>query len=219
VALIFLAEVLFGVWMTTGVYYCIFLGHAEDATIKQVQPARMGGAAGVPGSDVFARWTVHTPSYDWIVPDGDVLPPVRQMRTVVPAAGLDVRCELDIGSMDRDAVPLDASDTLASVCTNHAATPWSIVAVQCKTNRGAVAILPTLTRGAVDSILRDGFFCFCGSTWATCRLSGAPVLHPMDDGGLGVTCSRPPCTVDVTLDSLDGTAQYLRIVFTGRLQD
>ena len=159
--------------------------------------------------------------YDWLFLDRAEEAPPSDLRMGwgVNAPDLHAACEVDIGSLHPNAVPLDAIDRLESVCAHRTRTPWRMLGLWCKATGGAMMIVPSLTGDVAEPMLRDVVPCTCGITWTLCPLNGTPVLYPVHDGVAGTTCSRPPCTVDVRVAPLAGTAQYLQIVFTGNFQD
>ena len=161
--------------------------------------------------------------YDWLFLDRAEEAPPSDLRMDGggTAPDLHTACEVDLGSLHPNAVPLDATDSLERVCAHRSPTPWRMLALWCKATGGAMMIVPSLTGDVAAPILRDVVPCTCGGAWTPCPLHGTPVLHPVQDGKSGTPCSRPPCTVDVRVAPLAATAQYLQIVFifTGSFQD
>ena len=128
-------------------------------------------------------------------------------------------CDLDIGSVNPNAPPLENTDGLPTSCSNRYGKPWKITGLVCKANATpAPTILPILTGGTSASIITGGTPCTCGTAWTACSLAGTPVLNSFDTGGTSATCTTTPCTLDATISAAGGTARRLQMIFTGSLQ-
>jgi hypothetical protein len=129
-------------------------------------------------------------------------------------------CDIDIGSINPNASPLENTDGMPASCSNRYGKVWKITGLACKADAGGPAptILPILTAGGSTSILSGGTPCTCGTAWTACTLNGTPILNSFDSGGLSATCTSTPCTLDATIAAAGGTAKRIQMVFTGSLQ-
>jgi hypothetical protein len=117
-----------------------------------------------------------------------------------------------VGDPDTNSPALVAGNDTPDGFTNRYGRDVLVVQLACKVNSGSVVIRPIATGGGDTSILTGD--CTCGSAWTNCAVqtgASAPLLHSFPAPGGAAACSASPCGMDFNIQSVDGTAKYLRI--------
>jgi len=127
---------------------------------------------------------------------------------------------LFVGDPESSSPPLLDGNDSPTVWTNMYRRPLKILALACKVDvQGAtpLTIQPILTGQSATSVVTGP--CTCGNgSFATCTLTGQPILQPVTPGSAGANCPTAPCSLDFNIATAGGTAKVVIGNFEAILQ-
>jgi hypothetical protein len=139
----------------------------------------------------------------------------RSASTGIPDAYKIRPCQISLGSPAASSAPLADDDDVPDACANDFGRDWVVLTVACKANNTGFSVNPILTGGSATSILSAALTCGNGA-WAAGTVNGTPTLKSFT--GTGATCSTPPCTLDLNIQSSGGLATTVAVKIKGRLR-